>query len=258
MVLQVKDVSELAGVSVRTLHHYDAIGLLTPSSTTTAGYRIYSERDLELLQQIMFFKEIGFSLQEVKEILDSPGFNRTKALQAHRELLMEKRERIDRMIRTVDNTIQSIEGGLQMEKKTLFDGFNREKIKEQQEKYGEEARQKYGQEIVEAAEQRINSYSDEKLTHMNKSFEDIYNAIAARMDYGPSDPEAQEGVQAWHEFIKDGHFECTLAIFRGLGDMYVADERFTANIDKFKPGLAQFMKEAMNIYCDRMEGKTNS
>jgi DNA-binding transcriptional MerR regulator len=258
MVLQVKDVSELAGVSVRTLHHYDAIGLLTPSSTTTAGYRIYSERDLELLQQIMFFKEIGFSLQEVKEILESPGFNRTKALQAHRELLMEKRERVDRMIRTVDNTIQSIEGGKKMENNAMFEGFDRNKIKEQQEKYGEEARQKYGKEIVDAAEQRINSYSDEKLTHMNKSFEDIYTAIAARMDYGPSDPKAQEGVRAWHEFIKDGHFECTLEMFRGLGDMYVADERFTANIDKFKPGLAQFMKEAMNIYCDRMESKTNS
>jgi hypothetical protein len=145
-----------------------------------------------------------------------------------------------------------------MEKKNMFDGFNRDKIKEQQEKYGEEARQKYGIEIVEATEKRINSYSDGKLADMNKSFEDIFTAIAARMDNGPSDPKTQESVRAWHEFIKVSHFDCTLEIFRGLGNMYVEDERFTANIDKFRPGLAQFMKEAMNIYCDRMEGETNS
>lgn len=253
MALQVKEVSELAGVSVRTLHHYDAIGLLTPSSTTAAGYRIYTDRDLERLQQIMFFKEIGFSLQEVKEVLESPGFDRTKALQAHRELLLEKRDRVDRMIQTVDNTIQSIEGGQSMAKNTMFDGFDRNKIKEQQEKYGEEARQKYGKEIVEASEARIGGYSDDKLASIHDSVGEIYTRIASRMDYGPGDAKAQEGVKEWHHFISDNFYDCTLEIFRGLGDLYVDDERFTANIDKNKPGLSQFLKEAMHIYCDRME-----
>jgi DNA-binding transcriptional MerR regulator len=253
MALQVKEVSELAGVSVRTLHHYDAIGLLIPSSITAAGYRIYTERDLERLQQIMFFKEIGFSLQEVKEVLESPGFDRTKALQAHRELLLEKRERIDRMIRTVDNTIQSIEGGKNMTKHTMFDGFDRNIIKDQQEKYGEEARQKYGKLIVEASEARINGYSDSKLASIQDSIGDVYSRIASRMDHGPADPQVQEGVKDWHHLISDNFYDCTIEIFRGLGDLYVDDKRFTANIDKNKPGFAQFLKEAMHIYCDRME-----
>jgi DNA-binding transcriptional MerR regulator len=238
---------------VRTLHHYDAIGLLTPSSTTAAGYRIYTERDLERLQQIMFFKEIGFSLQEVKEVMESPGFDRTKALQAHRELLLKKRDRVDRMIQTVDNTIQSIEGGQQMAMYAMFDGFDRNQIKEQQEKYGEETRLKYGKEFVEASEARVNGYSDSKLMSIQDSIGDIYSRIASRMDQGAADPQVQESVKDWHHFISDNFYDCTLEIFRGLGDLYVEDERFTANIDKNKPGLSQFLKEAMHIYCDRME-----
>jgi DNA-binding transcriptional MerR regulator len=253
MALQVKEVSELAGVSVRTLHHYDAIGLLTPSSTTEAGYRNYNESDLERLQQIMFFKEIGFSLQEVKEVLESPGFDRTKALHAHRELLLEKRDRVDRMIQTVDNTIQSIEGGQQMAMYTMFDGFDRNQIKEQLEKYSKEARQKYGKEIVEASEARVNGYSDSKLTSIQDSIGDIYSRIASRMDQGAADPQVQESIKDWHHFISDNFYDCTFEIFRGLGELYVDDERFTANIDKNKPGLSQFLKEAMHIYCDRME-----
>lgn len=258
MALQVKEVSELAGVSVRTLHHYDAIGLLTPSSTTAAGYRIYTERDLERLQQIMFFKEIGFSLQEVKEVLESPDFDRTKALQAHRELLLEKRDRVDRMIRTVDNTIQSIEGGQQMANNTMFDGFDRNKIKVQQEKYGQEARNKYGKEIVEASESRMNGYSDDKLVNINDSMGNIFSRIAARMDQGPADSHVQESVKQWHQFISDNFYDCTLEIFRGLGDLYVEDDRFMANIDKIKPGLSQFLKDAMHIYCDHMEAIAKS
>lgn len=253
MAYQVKEVSKLAGVSIRTLHHYDAIGLLAPSSTTAAGYRIYTEQDLERLQQILFFKEIGFSLHEIKEILESPGFDRAKALHAHRELLMEKRDRMDQMIRTVDRTIQSMQGGQQMEKKEMFEGFDMNKIKEHQEKYREEARQKYGKDMVDATERRFNGYSEEKQANLFAEMGNISTRIASRMEYGPNDPEAQEAVQAWHHFITEHFYDCTLEVFRGLGNLYVDDERFTANIDKTKPGLAQFMKEAMHIYCDRME-----
>jgi MerR family transcriptional regulator, multidrug-efflux activator len=258
MSLLVKEVSELAGVSVRTLHHYDAIGLLVPSSVTPAGYRLYNDADLEKLQQILFFKEIGFSLQEVKEIVDSPEFDRRKALKAHRELLLEKRERMDRMLETVDRTIRSIEGGTHMAKKDLFEGFDLEKIKEHQAKYGDEARQLYGKDVVEAAERKVNGYSEEKWKEMHGVIADIYNRLAARMPFGPSDPEAQEAVAAWRQHITDHYYDCTLEIFRGLGSLYVDDERFTANIDKHQPGLASFMKEAMHIYCDRMEAESQA
>ncbi|WP_276357967.1 MerR family transcriptional regulator [Cohnella caldifontis] len=252
---QVKEISELAGVSVRTLHHYDEIGLLTPSSVTPAGYRLYSGEDLERLQQILFFKEIGFSLQEIKEILDSPGFDRGQALKAHRGLLLEKRARLDRMLETVERTIRSIEGGSPMADKELFEGFDMNAIKEHQAKYAEEARQTYGTKVVEETERRVGSYSEEKWKEMHAQTGAIYVRIASRMPYGPEDAEAQEAVGEWHRFINDHYYDCTLEIFRGLGDMYVADGRFTANIDKHAPGLARFMKEAMHAYCDRKEGK---
>lgn len=255
MTLHVKEVSEMAGVSIRTLHHYDAIGLLAPSSTSPAGYRVYLEQDLERLQQILFFKEIGFSLNEIKEILESPGFDRAKALLAHRELLMEKRDRMDQMIRTVERSLKSIQGGLQMEEKELFEGFDMNRIKEHQEKYRDEARQKWGEDIVDASERRVKGYSEEKWSGLYAAMDDIYKRLASRMEAGPKDPEVQEAVQAWHHFITDNFYDCSLEIFRGLGNLYVDDERFTANIDKHKPGLAQFMKDAMHIYCDRMEGK---
>ncbi|TJY44178.1 MerR family transcriptional regulator [Cohnella pontilimi] len=253
MALQVKEVAELAGVSVRTLHHYDEIGLLVPFSVTPAGYRLYSGADLERLQQILFFKELGFSLKEIKEILDSPGFDRRKALTAHRELLLEKRERMDRMLETVNRTLQSIEGGTQMADKELFEGFDMDKIQEHQAKYSEEARRLYGKEIVEAAERKVEGYSEEKWKEMHGVMGGIYNRLADRMAYGPSDSEAQQAVAEWRQYITDHFYDCTLEIFRGLGSLYVDDERFTANIDKYKPGLAQFMKEAMHLYCDRME-----
>lgn len=255
MTLHVKEVSELAGVSIRTLHHYDAVGLLAPSSTSPAGYRIYTEQDLERLQQILFFKEIGFSLNEIKEILESAGFDRAKALKAHRELLMEKRERMDQMIRTVEKSLQSIEGGHQMENKELFEGFDMNRIKAHQEKYRDEARQKWGNEIVDASEHRVKGYSEEKWAGIHSAMGEIYSRLASRMEAGPDDAEVQEAIQAWHHFITDNFYDCSLEIFRGLGNLYVDDERFTVNIDKYKPGLALFMKEAMHIYCDRMESK---
>jgi len=256
MTMQVKDVAALAGVSIRTLHHYDAIGLLTPSSTTAAGYRLYTDKDLERLQQILFFKEIGFSLQEVKEVLDSPGFDRSRALHAHKELLLEKRERMERMIQTVERTIRSIEEGQQLETERMFDGFDMKAIKAHQEKYAEEARQLYGHDVVEAAERRVSGYSQEKWADTMNAMADIFRQIAARMAFGPADPAAQQAIEAWHKFITAHYYDCTLEIFRGLGDLYVADERFTANIDKYGPGLARFMQEAMHLYCDRLEKNT--
>lgn len=256
MPYQVKEVSESAGVSVRTLHHYDAVGLLAPSSVTPAGYRLYSDRDLERLQQILFFKEIGFGLQEIKEILDSPDFDRRKALNAHRELLLEKRERMDRMLETVDRTIRSIDEGTPLSGQDMFDGFDMGRIREHQAKYGEEARRLYGKQVVEETEGKVSGYSEDRWKEIHGAISDIYGKLASRMSYGPADNQAQEAIAAWRQTITDHFYDCTLEIFRGLGDLYVEDERFTASIDSHAPGLARFMREAMHLYCDRMEGKT--
>ncbi|UUZ92112.1 MerR family transcriptional regulator [Paenibacillus sp. P25] len=144
MTYMVKEVAGLVGISVRTLHHYDQVGLLKPETVSPAGYRLYTDRDLERLQQILFYKEIGFSLQEIKEILDRPGFDRKQALRSHKEPLLQKKKRLEDIIQTVDKTIDSIEGGTQMEKNEMFEAFDMSAIEEHKAKYAEEARQRYG------------------------------------------------------------------------------------------------------------------
>ncbi len=251
MRYKVKDVADLVGISVRTLHHYDQIGLLKPALTTPAGYRIYTNDNLEKLQQILFFKEIGFPLLEIKKILDNPDFDRKKALLMHKDILIGRKKRIEEIIQTVEKTVNAIEGGLVMEKSDMFGGFDMPEA--DQKKYAEEARQKYGKEMVDRTLEKTSKYTKEDWKDIRTKQDAIYQKIIRNMDKGPADPEVQEAVDAWRQEITDNYYDCTLDIFRGLGDLYVQDERFTANIDKYKKGLAAFMRDAMHIYCDRNE-----
>ncbi|MDB4896575.1 MAG: MerR family transcriptional regulator, partial [Firmicutes bacterium] len=120
----VKVVAELTGITVRMLHHYDKIGLLKPAQVSAAGYRLYTDRDLERLQQVLFFRELGFALAEIKAIVDSPGFDRKRALLEHRRFLMERQTRLGRLIHSVNQTIMSIERGIPMSERELFEGFD--------------------------------------------------------------------------------------------------------------------------------------
>jgi DNA-binding transcriptional MerR regulator len=253
MPYKVKEVAEMAGVSVRTLHHYDRIGLLHPETVTPAGYRLYTDRNLERLQQILFFKEIGFTLQEIKQIIDSPHFDRKKALQSHREWLLEKKKRLEEMIKTVDRTILSLEGGIRMEGREMFEGFDMTAIEQHREKYADEAKRLYGKEIVEETERRTSRYTKEDWAAVMGKWDDLFNRIAAAMDKGPADLGVQQAVGELRQPITDSFYDCTVEIFRGLGDLYVNDERFTANIDRYKPGLASFLRKAMHLYCDNLE-----
>ncbi len=252
MPYKVKEVAEMAGVSVRTLHHYDEIGLLAPETVNQAGYRLYSVRDLERLQQILFFRELGFSLREIKTILDSPGFDRKRALETHRDLLLQKKKRLEDIIDTVNKTIQSIEGGIEMGKNEMFEGFDMTAIEEHKKKYAAEARQKYGDAAVDAVERRTGRYSKEDWANIMAEHAAIHDKIIAAMDKGPADPQVQEAVGELRRWITDHFYDCTPEIFRGLGDLYVTDERFTANIDKRKEGLAAFLQKAIHDYCDRI------
>lgn len=137
MSYKIKEAAKIAGISVRTLHHYDRIGLLNPASATAAGYRLYTDRDLERLQQALFFKELGFSLQEIKEILDSPSFDRRQALTSQRKLLFAKRKRLVAIISAVEKTIESIEGGSEMSNEEKFAAFDMSEIENHQQKYAE-------------------------------------------------------------------------------------------------------------------------
>jgi len=253
---KVKEVSKLVGVSVRTLHHYDEIDLLKPEFVSAAGYRLYSDSDLERLQQILFFKELDFNLQEIKNILDNPGFDRKEALKTHKSLLIEKKLRLERLIESVDKTMISIEGGVEMSKKEMFNGFDMTEIEKHKEKYAEETKIKYGDsDAYKESMKKTSKYTKEDWDRIKASKEKIDARIIANMDKGPADSTVQEGIAELRQGITDNYYNCTLEIFRGLGELYVNDERFTKNIDKNKPGYAKFLNEAINYYCDKESSK---
>lgn len=243
MAMKVKEVADLVGVSVRTLHHYDEIGLLIPDQTTESGYRLYSDENLELLQQILFFKELGFSLQTIKEIVHSPTFDRQEALQMHHQMLLEKRRRLDRMIETVAKTIQHYKGEIQMSNQEKFEGFDF-----RSNPYEQEARERWGDEAVDRANEKAAQMTQADQQKIN----DLYFHLASIRHLSPDSEEVQTGIAEWYQLLQNfGTY--TPEMFRGLGQMYVADERFTKNIDEFGEGLAQFMCDAMGVFADRQK-----
>lgn len=253
MHYKVKEVSNIAGVSVRTLHHYDQIDLLKPSSVSPAGYRLYTDSDLETLQQILFFKELGFDLSEIKTFILNPGFDKTEALKAHKELLIKKKKRLELIIKSVERTIQSIGGGIEMDKKEMFEAFDMTEIQNHQKKYAEEVRQKYPKEVVEECENKTSGYSSNDWAAIQSKSNEMYKQMIDYMDNGPSDPKVQEAISEFRQYTTDNFYTCTPEILRGLGDLYVSDERFTAFFEKLKPGLAGFVRKAINIYCDNLK-----
>ncbi|UAT30949.1 MerR family transcriptional regulator [Bacillus badius] len=244
MTMKIKEVADIAGISVRTLHHYDQIGLLRPTSTTEAGYRLYTDEDLEALQQILFFKELGFPLKKIKEIIESPSFNRQEALELHQKMLLEKRRRLDQMIATVAKTIQHMKGDIHMTNKEKFAGFDFS-----QNPFEQEARERWGNEAVDASNAKLASLSKDEKDGFAEEMNALYARLAALRHTSPHSDEAQAAIKEWYVLLnRMGNY--SLDAFKGLGQLYISDERFTKNIDQFGEGLAQFMCEAMSIYTD--------
>ncbi|NIK79139.1 DNA-binding transcriptional MerR regulator [Paenibacillus castaneae] len=245
--MKVKEVSDLVGISVRTLHHYDEIGLLKPEKLSEAGYRIYSERNLELLQQILFFRELGFPLNKIKAIISSPSFNTEEALLLHRKMLLDKRQHLDQMIRTIDRTIKHARGEIQMTNEQKFEGFDFNSNP-----YEQEARERWGNEAVEESKAKMGRMSKQEQEDMTKGMNAIYTKLASLRSERPDSDEAQAAIHEWFVFL-NGMGSYSLEAFKGLGGMYVADERFTKNIDKFGEGLALFMRDTMAFYAEKNE-----
>jgi DNA-binding transcriptional MerR regulator len=251
MCYKVKEVADMVGISIRTLHHYDQIGLLKPKSVSSAGYRLYTDTDLERLQQILLFKELDFSLQEIKAIIDSKDFDRKHGLITHKELLVEKKKRLEKIILSIETTINLIEGGVKMNKKEMFEGFDMTELEKQKGKYAEEVTQKYGNtDAYKESNKKTSKYTSDDWAIVMSKGDGIFTTLASLMDESPEDSEVQEVVAEWRQHITDNFYNCTLEIFKGLGDLYVQDDRFTANIDKHKLGLADFLSRAIHIYCD--------
>ena len=246
---KINEVSKLTGVSIRMLHHYDKIRLLEPSKRTHSNYRMYNDDDIARLYQILLFKELEFPLQEIKQILDDKDFNREEVLKAQRNHIFEKKQRLERILESIDDTIESLGGNVMS--KDNFKAFGYEEVKKHQEKYKEETEKRYGKsDAYRESQGKTSKYSKNDWENIMQEAGAIYEELYKLMDKDPSDEKVQELIQKWRNHITTNFYNCTIEIFRGLALMYVGDERFTKNIDKYGEGLAKFMSDAMNIYCD--------
>lgn len=236
----VKEVSKLTGISVRTLHYYDAVGLLKPAQVTEAGYRLYDDTALCRLQSILLFRELRFPLKEIKAILDSPDFDPREALTRQIKLLELERRRLDRII-SLAREIQQ-RGVTAMS----FDAFDRTEI----EMYQAEAKKKWGSTHAwqEYAARPKKSAAEQKETA--EQMMDLFRQIGELKDLSPSDGSVQQKIVELQEFITENYYTCTNEILRGLGQMYISDPRMTENIDKAGgDGTAAFTKEAILFHC---------
>lgn len=239
----VNEVSKLTGVSVRTLHHYDAIGLLKPTTVTDAGYRLYDDTALERLQQILLFRELEFPLKEIKAILESPNFDRGKALEQQITLLTLKKEHLEKLI------------DLACEIKTIgvnrmdFTAFDTSKIKE----YAAEAKATYGQTAeYKEFEEKSKKRTNEETQKINMQMMAIFAEFGKMREMPPESENVQAQVKKLQEFITENFYACSDDVLYGLGNMYVNDERFTANIDKAGgEGTAGFVFKAIKKYCGK-------
>lgn len=235
--MKINEVAKLTRISVRTLQHYDAIGLLSPDTVTAAGYRIYSQNNLHLLQQILFFKKLGFPLKKIKEIIESPSFERIEALEVQQQMLQEAQQQIQKILQTIEKTIAEAKGEFSMSNKEKFEGFDF-RINA----YEQEAKERWGYEKVEEVQKNLT-------TNYTEKFNTIYEQLATIRHQPPASTVAQEGIHEWFIYLNTiGNY--SIEAFAGLGELYVVDERFTKNIDQFGEGLAQFMYEAMIIFAE--------
>ncbi|NLA57950.1 MAG: MerR family transcriptional regulator [Firmicutes bacterium] len=248
MAMKVKEVADLVGISVRTLHYYDQIGLLVPDQVNESGYRLYSDKNLEMLQQILFFRELGFPLKKIKEIIENPTFDQQEALVLHRKMLMEKRRRIDQMLETIDKTIRHLKGEIDMTREEKFKGFDFSRNP-----YEQEARQRWGNEAVDKANTKLGALSKAEQGALADKMNEIYRRLAELRHGSPESDEAQAAIKAWYDLLNSNFGSYPPEVFKALGQMYVDDERFTANIDQFGEGLAAFMRDAMAYFADNYE-----
>ena len=245
MRLSIGALSRLSGVSIRALHHYDRIGLLRPSEVGNAGYRYYDDEATERLWQILFYRELDFPLSDIAGILSSPSFDRTRALKEHRTLLLQKRERLDRLIDLVSNAMK---GETTME----FKPFDSSKYDETRKQYAEEAKTRWGEtEAYRESAWRTAKYTDEDFARIQKQSGALFTEFAALAGTDPADARVQALVGRWQALISESYYFCTDEILAGLGQMYIADERFTKNIDQFGAGTAKLMSDAIAIYCSK-------
>lgn len=244
MKLQIKEFAALVGVSVRTLHYYDEIGLLAPASVDTqSGYRYYDDASLARMQEILFYRELDFPLKEIAALLASPNYDKTQALAAQKELLILKRNRLDRLIAAIDSAEKGV---------IDMNAFDNSAFEAKRDAYAAEAKERWSaSDAWQEHEMKTKNYTGEKWQTLSAEMAGIFADFAAAMTQGlaPESDNAQALVKRLQDHISANYYTCTNEILAGLGQMYTADARFRASIDRHTVGTADYVSKAITHYC---------
>jgi DNA-binding transcriptional MerR regulator len=242
--------ARLAGVTPRTLRHYDEIGLLKPERVSSSGYRVYGQKQVDLLQQILFYRELGVGLAEISSILSDPGFRPEAALIRHLAELERRKKHIDTLIESVRRTLSHRKGELSMSDSEKFESFKQRLIQENEDSYGAELRAKYTQEAIGGANEKLAGLTEAQYAEYKATGEELNRVLAKAVPEGdPASPGAQQAAglhrrwlgYCWAGYSKEAHL--------GLAELYVEDPRFTAYYESIAPGAAAFLRDAIRIYC---------
>ncbi len=241
----IKQIADLADVTTRTIRYYDQIGLLKPVEIRTNGYRYYNRSSLLQLQQIMFFRELDLPLDDIREIINRPNFDLVDALKKHRLSLQTQQERLQRLLRTLDQTIDSLTTEKTISEKEYFEGFD-------QSQYEEEVRARWGNTSqCSESQQKWASYSPQQQEAIKAEGSQLINRMVGNdPSISPTDPAIQQAVGDYFNYLNKYFYACDLEFFRKLADMWVADPRFAANYERVRPGGAAFVRDAVQHYCD--------
>ncbi len=246
------ELAKLSGVSVRTLHHYDAFGMLCPPRKHN-NYRIYGPDEVARLHHILLYRELGFSLKTIRDILDDEGYDAEAALRHHLEMLEDRRVRTDRLIAGVEKTLAEIRGEVNMTDTEKFESFKKILIEKNEQTYGKEIRERYGEEAVEESNAKLMDMTEEQWKDVDLLSAHIHDLLLKGMEKGdPACAEAQEACDAHRQWIcaywPKGAY--SRKAHKTLGEMYVADERFKVYYEKVAPGAAEFLRDALAVYCE--------
>ena len=246
MKMHIKEFADFTGVSVRTLHYYDEIDLLKPATVDKDnGYRYYNEKSAERMFEIIFLREMDFSLKSIKDILSSPNYNKNEAFRKQKELLLLKKSRLDRLI----SALEKAEKG-EFDMKSL----NNNEYENAKNSYEKEVKDKWGHtQAYKESQEKTAGYSQEKQNDVNEGLMAIFSEFAEAMnsDINSDSAEAKAIAEKLKAYITENFYTCTKEILAGLGEMYVLDERFKENIDKYGKGTAEYARNAIKNYCNQ-------
>ncbi|MFN2195450.1 MAG: MerR family transcriptional regulator [Anaerolineales bacterium] len=246
MAYTIKEIADLAGVTTRTLRYYDQIGLLSPADIGENGYRYYDQGNLLQLQQILFFRELDVPLKEIQHFVSRPDFNLLSALEQHQAALQRRAKRLDQLLATVTRTIKTIKGEASMTAKEYFEGFD-------ETRYEDEVRERWGDTPQYAESQKKwASYSKEQKEAIKAEGGRLTRQMVGQSpDTSPDDPQVQAAIGEYYAYLNQYFYTCDVEFLRSLSDMWVADPRFAANYERVRAGGAEFVRQAVHLYCDR-------